>query len=105
MKPEIRLVPNNQKNVSVRVGNKTYFISEEEDKELIDKANKYKKLVKDVIDKKVPIPRHFLYGLWINIYIDSGYDFYLEPIQMKLFDSKWKSAINNFFRKEHRRKK
>ena len=42
-KPEIRLVPNNQKNVSVRVGNKTYPISEEEDKELIDKANKYKK--------------------------------------------------------------
>ena len=42
MKPEIRLVPNNQKNVSVRVGNKTYSISEEEDKELIDKANKYK---------------------------------------------------------------
>ena len=105
MKPEIRLVPNNQKNVSVRVGNKTYPISEEEDKELIDKANKYKKLVKDVIDKKVPIPRHFLYGLWINIYIDSGYDFYLEPIQMKLFDSKWKRAINNFFRKEQRRKK
>jgi hypothetical protein len=24
---------------------------------------------------------------------------------MKLFDSKWKRAINNFFRKEQRRKK
>ena len=98
-KPEIRLVPNNQKNVSVRVGNKTYPISEEEDKELIDKANKYKKS----LSKKNPIPRNYLYGLWINIYIDSGYDFYLEPIQMKLFDSKWKRAINNFFRKEQRR--
>ena len=27
-KPEIRLVSNNQKTVSVRVGNKTYSISE-----------------------------------------------------------------------------
>ena len=101
MKPEIRLVPNNQKNVSVRVGNKTYPISEEEDKELIDKANKYKKS----LSKKNPIPRNYLYGLWVNIYQDSGYDLYLEPIQMKLFDSKWKRAINNFFRKEQRRKK
>ena len=100
MKPEIRLVPNNQKNVSVRVGNKTYPISEEEDKELIDKANKYKKS----LSRKNPIPRNYLYGLWITIYKDSGYDFYLEPIQMKLFDSKWKRAINNFFRKEQRRK-
>jgi len=101
MKPEIRLVPNNQKNVSVRVGNKTYPISEEEDKELIDKANKYKKS----LSRKNPIPRTYLYGLWINIYKNSGYDLYLEPIQMKLFDSKWKRAINNFFRKEQRRKK
>ena len=101
MKPEIRLVPNNQKNVSVRVGNKTYFISEEEDKELIDKANKYKKS----LSRKNPIPRNYLYGLWVNIYQDSGYDLYLEPIQMKLFDSKWKRAINNFFRKKQRRKK
>ena len=100
-KPEIRLVPNNQKNVSVRVGNKTYPISEEEDKELIDKANKYKKS----LSKKNPIPRTYLYGLWITIYKDSGYDLYLEPIQMKLFDSKWKRAINNFFRKEQRREK
>ena len=99
-KPEIRLVPNNQKNVSVRVGNKTYPISEEEDKELIDKANN-----KKLLSRKNPIPRNYLYGLWINIYQDSGYDFYLEPIQMKLFDSKWKRAINNFFRKEQRREK
>ena len=101
MKPEIRLVPNNQKNVSVRVGNKTYPISEEEDKELIDKANKYKKS----LSRKNPIPRNYLYGPWVNIYQDSGYDLYLEPIKMKLFDSKWKRAINNFFRKEQRRKK
>ena len=100
MKPEIRLVPNNQKNVSVRVGNKTYPISEEEDKELINKTNN-----KKLLSRKNPIPRNYLYGLWVNIYQDSGYDFYLEPIQMKLFDSKWKRAINNFFRKEQRRKK
>ena len=100
MKPEIRLVPNNQKNVSVIVGEKAYNISEEKDKELIEKAFKYKKS----LNRKNPIPRSYLYGLWVNIYQDSGYDFYLEPIQMKLFDSKWKRAINNFFRKEQRRK-
>jgi len=99
MKPKIRLVPNNEKMVSVRVGSKTYSISEKEDKELINKTNN-----KKLLSRKNPIPRNYLYGLWITIYKDSGYDFYLEPIQMKLFDSKWKRAINNFFRKEQRRK-
>ena len=99
-KPEIRLVPYNEKMVSVTVGNQTYSISEKKDKELIDKGKNYKKL----LSKKNPIPRNFLYGLWVNIYKESGYNFYLEPLQMKLFDSKWKRAINNFFRKEKRRK-
>ena len=100
-KPEIRLVPYNEKMVSVTVGKQTYSISEKKDKELIDKANNYKKL----LSRKNPIPRNLLYGLWINIYKKSGYNFYLEPIQMKFFDSKWKRAISNFFRKEKRRKK
>ena len=100
-KPEIRLVPYDEKMVSVTVGNQTYSISEKKDKELIDKGKDYKKL----LSIKNPIPRNFLYGLWVNIYKESGYNFYLEPIQMKLFDSKWKKAINNFFRKEKRRKK
>tara|TARA_R100001126_G_scaffold79716_1_gene48155 strand:+ start:371 stop:679 length:309 start_codon:yes stop_codon:yes gene_type:complete len=100
-KPEIRLVPYNEKMVSVTVGNQTYSISEKKDKELIDKGKDYKKL----LSRKNPIKRNFLYGLWVNIYKESGYNFYLEPIQMKLFDSKWKRAINNFFRKEKRRKK
>jgi len=99
-KPEIRLVPYNEKMVSVTVGNQTYSISENKDKELIDKGKDYKKL----LSRKNPIPRNFLYGLWVNIYKESGYNFYLEPIQMKLFDSKWKRSINNFFRKEKRRK-
>jgi len=99
-KPEIRLVPYNEKMVSVTVGNQTYSISKKKDKELIDKGKDYKKLV----SRKKPIPRNFLYGLWVNIYKESGYNFYLEPIQMKLFNSKWKRAINNFFRKEKRRK-
>lgn len=100
-KPEIRLVPYNEKMVSVSVGNQTYSISEKKDKELINKGKDYKKL----LSTKNPIPRNFLYGLWVNIYKESGYNFYLEPLQMKLFDSKWKKAINNFFRKEQRRKK
>ena len=99
--PEIRLVPNYEKMVSVTVGNQTYSISEKKDKELIDKGKDYKKL----LSRKNPIPRTFLYGLWVNIYKESGYNFYLEPLQMKLFDSKWKRAINNIFRKEKRRKK
>ena len=99
-KPEIRLVPYNEKMVSVTVGKQTYSISEKKDKELIDKANNYKKL----LSRKNPIPRNLLYGLWINIYKNSGYVLYLDPIQMKLFNSKWKRAINNFFRKEKRRK-
>ena len=100
-KPEIRLVPYNEKMVSVSVGNQTYSISEKKDKELIDKGKDYKKL----LSRKNLIPRNFLYGLWVNIYKESGYNFYLEPLQMKLFNSKWKRAINNFFRKEKRRKK
>ena len=100
-KPEIRLVPYNEKMVSVTIGNQTYSISEKKDKELINKGKDYKKL----LSRKNPIPRNLLYGLWVNIYKESGYHFYLEPIQMKLFDSKWKKAINNFFRKEKRRKK
>ena len=99
-KQEIRLVTYNEKMVSVTVGNQTYSISEKKDKELIDKGKDYKKL----LSRKTPIPRNFLYGLWVNIYKESGYNFYLEPIQMKLFDSKWKREINNFFRKEKRRK-
>ena len=99
-KPEIRLVTYNEKMVSVTVGNQTYSISEKKDKKLIDKAKEYKK----ILSRKNPIPRNFLYGLWVNIYKESGYNFYLEPIQMKLFDSKWKREINNFFRKEKGRK-
>lgn len=101
-KPQFSLIDNDTPMVSVTVGNKTYPpITVEKDKELIEKATKYKKS----LSRKNPIPRNYLYGLWITIYKDSGYDFYLEPIQMKLFDSKWKRAINNFFRKEQRRKK
>ena len=96
-KPEIRLVPYNEKMVSVTVGNQTYSISEKKDKELIYKGKDYKKL----LSRKNPIPKNFLYGLWINIYKESSYNFYLEPIQMKLFDSKWKRAINIFLEKKN----
>ena len=101
VKPQLSVINNNIDMVSTIVGNETYFISVEKEKELIEKAYEYKKS----LSRKNPIPRNYLYGLWITIYKDSGYDFYLEPIQMKLFDSKWKRAINNFFRKEQRRKK
>tara|TARA_R100001163_G_C5051132_1_gene187908 strand:+ start:606 stop:950 length:345 start_codon:yes stop_codon:yes gene_type:complete len=95
VKPQLSVINNNIDMVSTIVGNETYFISVEKEKELIEKAYEYKKS----LSRKNPIPRNYLYGLWVNIYQDSGYDFYLEPIQMKLFESKWKRAISNFFRK------
>ena len=92
-KPQFSLIDNDTPMVSVTVGNKTYPpITVEKDKELIDKANKYKKS----LSRKNPIPQSYLYCLWVSIYQESGYDFYLDPIHLRIFDSKWKRAINSF---------
>tara|TARA_R100001594_G_scaffold94048_1_gene128268 strand:- start:1570 stop:1899 length:330 start_codon:yes stop_codon:yes gene_type:complete len=92
-KPQFSLIDNDTPMVSVTVGNKTYPpITVEKDKELIDKATKYKKS----LSRKNPIPQSYLYCLWVSIYQESGYDFYLDPIHLRIFDSKWKRAINSF---------
>ena len=105
-KPQFSLIDNDTPMVTVTIGNKTYPpITVEKDKELIDKANKYKELTTYAVDHKLPTPRQFLYCLWVTIYQDSGYDFYLDPINMRLFESKWKRAISNFISSWRRNKK
>ena len=92
-KPQFSLIDNDTPMVSVTVGNKTYPpITVEKDKELIEKATKYK----NSLSRKNPIPQSYLYCLWVSIYQESGYDFYLDPIHLRIFDSKWKRAINSF---------
>ena len=92
-KPQFSLIDNDTPMVSVTVGNKTYPpITVEKDKELIEKATKYKKS----LSRKNPITQRYLYCLWGSIYQESGYDFYLDPIHLRIFDSKWKRAINSF---------
>ena len=92
-KPQFSLIDNDTPMVSVTVGNKTFPpITVEKDKELIEKATKYKKS----LSRKNPIPQSYLYCLWVSIYQESGYDFYLDPIHLRIFDSKWKRAINSF---------
>ena len=92
-KPQFSLIDNDTPMVSVTIGNKTYPpITVEKDKELIEKATKYKKS----LSRKNPIPQSYLYCLWVSIYQESGYDFYLDPIHLRIFDSKWKRAINSF---------
>ena len=101
-KPEIRLVTYNEKMVSVTVGNKTYPpITVEKDKELIEKATKYKKS----LSRKNPIPRSYLYCLWVSMYQQSDHNFYIDPIHLRIFDSKWKRAISNFIFSWRRSKK
>ena len=101
-KPQFSLINNEASMVTVTVGSKTYPpITVEKDKELIEKATKYKKS----LSRKNPIPQSYLYCLWVSIYQESGYDFYLDPIHLRIFDSKWKRAINSFISSWRRSKK
>ena len=84
------------------MGNKTYPpITVEKDKELIEKATKYKKS----LSRKNPIPRSYLYCLWVSMYQQSDHNFYIDPIHLRIFDSKWKRAISNFIFSWRRSKK
>jgi hypothetical protein len=101
-KPQFSLINNEASMVTVTVGSKTYPpITVEKDKELIEKAIKYKKS----LSRKNPIPRNYLYCLWITMYQDSQYNHYLDPIHLRIFDSKWKRAISNFISSWRRSKK
>ena len=101
-KPQFSLIDNDTPMVSVTVGNKTYPpITVEKDKELIEQATKYK----ESLSRKNPIPRSYLYCLWVSMYQHSGHNFYVDPIHLRIFDSKWKRAISNFIFSWRRSKK
>ena len=102
VKPQFSVIDNDTPMVTVTVGNKTYPpITVKKDKELIEKANKHKKS----LNRKNPIPRNYLYCLWVSVYQESDYNFYLDPIHLRVFDSKWKRAISNFISSWRRDKK
>ena len=94
--------PNNviqfkDKYVVSTLGNgKSFKITKELDKELIEKSNEYKKAIKL---GKGKMPRQWLYGLWANVYRASGYDHYLDPINLKIYDSKFKKWRAKWIRK------
>ena len=101
--------PNNviqfkDKYVVSTLGNgKSFQITKELDKELIEKSNRYKKEVKIEVNEKgmilTPIPKEWLYGLWVNLYSANGYDYYLDPINLKIYDSKFKKWRAKWIRK------
>ena len=101
--------PNNviqfkDKYVVSTLGNgKSFQITKELDKELIEKSNRYKIEVKMEVNEKgmilTPIPKEWLYGLWVNLYSANGYDYYLDPINLKIYDSKFKKWRAKWIRK------
>ena len=98
--------PNNviqfkDKYVVSTLGNgKSFQFTKELDKELIEKS---KKVIKIEVNEKgmilTPMPRQWLYGLWANVYSASGYDYYLDPINLKIYDSKFKKWRAKWIRK------
>jgi len=87
-KPRLKLLPDNTEYVVSTLGNgKSFKITKELDNELIDKSNEYKKAIKL---GKGKLPRQWLYGLWANLYSVNGYKYYLDPINLKIYDSKFK---------------
>ena len=101
-KPKFSLIKSDAPMVTVTVGNKTYPpITVEKDKELIEKATKYKKS----LSRKNPIPQSYLYCLWVSMYQESGYNYYLDPIHLRVFDSKWKRTVSSFISSWRRNKK
>lgn len=102
VKPQFSVIDNDTPMVTVTVGNETYPpITVKKDKELIEKANEHKKS----LNRKNPIPRNYLYCLWVSVYQESDYNFYLDPIHLRVFDSKWKRSISNFISSWRRDKK
>ena len=101
--PKLKILPDNTEYVFSKVGDRTFKITKELDKELIDKSNRYKIEVKMEVNEKgmivTPMPRQWLYGLWANLYGASGYDHYLDAINLKIYDSKFKKWRAEWIRK------
>ena len=101
--------PNNviqfkDKYVVSTLGNgKSFQITKELDKELIEKSNRYKIEVKMEVNEKgmilTPMPKEWFYGLWVNVYSANRYDYYLDPINLKIYDSKFKKWRAKWIRK------
>ena len=96
-KPRLKLLPDNTEYVVSTLGNgKSFKITKELDDELIEKSNRYNKAIKL---GKGKMPRQWIYGLWANVYSASGYDHYLDPINLKIYDSKFKKWRAEWIRK------
>ena len=69
----------------------------------MEKSNRYKIEVKMEVNEKgmilTPMPRQWFYGLWANVYSANGYDYYLDPINLKIYDSKFKKWRAKWIRK------
>jgi hypothetical protein len=92
-----RIIPNNVEYVISTLGNnKTFTITKRLDDILIDRSNKYKKSIKD---EKNKIPRDWLYGLWVNIYINSRHDFYPDPVGLNIYETKFQQWRKKWLRK------
>ena len=85
--PRLKILPDNTQYVFSKVGDRTFKITKELDKVLIEKSNEYNKAIKL---GKGKLPKEWIYGLWANVYSASGYDYYLDPINLKIYDSKFK---------------
>ena len=102
--PRLKILPDNTQYVVSTLGNgKSFKITKKLDNELIEKSNRYKIEVKMEINEKgmilTPMPRQWIYGLWANLYGASGYDYYLDPINLKIYDSKFKKWRAKWIRK------
>jgi hypothetical protein len=92
-----KIIPNNINYVFSLLGNgRTFKITKELDNELIEKSIKHKKEIKL---SKGKIPREWLYGLWLNIYIDSDYEFYPDAVGLNIYETKFQQWRKKWSRK------
>ena len=92
-----KIVPNNIEYVFSILGNgKIYKITKELDDILINKSIEYKKSIKEGGNK---IPKAWIYGLWLNIYFDSDYEFYADPINLNIYETKFQQWRKEWLRK------
>ena len=95
-KTRLKLVSDNTKYVSSVINGVVYKIPEALEKELIEKSEQYKKSMQYNLELNKPLPRNYLYFLWVNIYRDSEYDYCLDPVSYMIADSKWKLIFNKW---------
>ena len=91
-KYNLKLIRDDTDYVSSFVNGVEYKISKKEDNDLIMRSEYLQK--KYNINKKylfeIPLPKVFVYNLWIHIYQLSDYDCYYDPIFYLIAESKRK---------------